>query len=207
VGGSVADYTSVVDHPDGAFCLLDLSSVWKTLVIVRRSCWSLIISHRTLIAVSFLSTVLCEVTGFSAKEACKDFPLPILLYGSSGYASFSVSSYSLFVPGSSWDKVISFCDSGPGSSRTCVHRILIVRWWVIVPWFVDLWQPCFHFKSICSILHVSVELLLLYGGLSPFLVVSRVWPSHDVGVHHVGQRTGKNAQYQFLIYVVPCMTY
>jgi hypothetical protein len=109
VGCLVVCHASIVDYPNGAFVLLGLSDARGILIISRRTCWSLIVAL-------FLSTIPCEVTRLSAKEACEDFPLSILLDGSSGVSSFSAPPYSLFVLVSSWEEVFRFHDPCSSSS-------------------------------------------------------------------------------------------
>jgi hypothetical protein len=160
-----------------------------------------------MIAISFLSAVSCKVTRFSAKEACEDFPLSVLLDGSSGVSSFSVTSYTLFVLISSWEEIFCFCDSCPSSSGQCIHGVVGLSWCVIVPWFVGGWWtwPCF--EPVCSVFHMGVELLLLYCRVSPIFVILWFWPPHDVGVHSIRQSTGEDTQYQLLVDIISCVTY
>jgi hypothetical protein len=58
--GSIIGDTSVVDYPNVAFLLTNLSSAHWRLCVTRGSTWSLI--------VSFLSAVTREVTGFPQKK-------------------------------------------------------------------------------------------------------------------------------------------
>jgi hypothetical protein len=54
---------------------------------------------------------------------------------------------------------------------------------------------------------MCIELLLLYRSVSPVFIILRFWSPHDMGVHSIGEGTSKDAQYQFLIDVVACVTY
>jgi hypothetical protein len=54
---------------------------------------------------------------------------------------------------------------------------------------------------------MGIELLLLYSRVSPILVVLWFWPPHNVGVHGIGQGTGEDVQYQFLVDIISCVTY
>jgi hypothetical protein len=155
------------------------------LIVSRRTCWSLVISWGALIVIALLSAVSCKVTRFSAEETCEDFPLSIFLDGSSRVPSFSAASYSLFVSCSSREEIFCFCDSGPSPSRARVHSILIT-WCVVMPWFID-WQWAWsRFEPVRSVLHVCIELLLLYCGLPPVFVVLWFRSPHGVGIHSIG---------------------
>jgi hypothetical protein len=168
--GSVVSNTSVVDYPDVAFLLADLSSTHRCLGIARGTAWSLV--------VSFLSTVSCEMTGLSAKEACEDFPLSVFLDGSSWISSFSTSSYSLFVPVSSWEEIFCFGYSSARSSWRSIHRIWITL--RISPLAVERlpgisgwWPLCF--ETVGPVPHVNVDLLLVDCRQSPLFVCCGLW--------------------------------
>jgi hypothetical protein len=154
--GSVISNASIVDYPNVAFLLADLSSTHRCLSISRWAAWSLV--------VSFLSTVSCKMTRFPAKETCEDFPLSVLLDGSSWISSFSTSSYSLFVPISSWEEIFCFGYVSARSSRRNIHRVWIT--WRISPlaveWFPGIsgWWP-FCFKTVGPVPHVNVNSLLV----------------------------------------------
>jgi hypothetical protein len=181
VGSSVICYASIVDHPDGTFFLSCLSNV---RVISRGTCWSLVVTWGALIVIMFLSAIPCEVTGLSAKETCEDFPLSILLDGSTRVSSFSAPPYTLFVSISSWEEVFRFRNSCPRSSWGRVHRVR-VSWCIILPWFIGWWGTWSRFESVRSVLHVCIELLLLYCSVPPVFVVLRFWSPHDVGIHGI----------------------
>jgi hypothetical protein len=154
--GSIVGDTSVVDYPNVAFFLTDLPSVHGYLSVARGTTWPLV--------VSFLSAVSCEVTRLSAEEACEDFPLSVLLDGSSLVSSLSTSSYTLFVSVSSWKEIICFSYLGTRSSWGGVHCIwislrvppLIIEW---LPGIGGGWPLCF--KVIGPIPHMDVDLLLV----------------------------------------------
>jgi hypothetical protein len=55
-----------------------------------------------------------------------------------------------------------------------------------MPWFVDWWWAWLCFEPVRLVLHMGVELLLLYCRVSPIFVILWFWPPHDVGVHGVG---------------------
>jgi hypothetical protein len=76
-----------------------------------------------------------------------------------------------------------------------------------MPWLVVWWWSWLCFEPVHSVLHVGVELLLLYCHLSPIFVVLWFWPPHDVGVHGIGQGTGEDVQYQLLVDIISCVTY
>jgi hypothetical protein len=160
----------------------------------------------SLISISFLLAIPCKVTGFSAEETCEDFPLSILLDRSSGVSSFPATSYTLFVSVSSWEEIFCFRYSCPSSSGRCIHGIL-VSWCVIVPWLIDGRWSRSCFEPVCSVLHMCIELLLLYRHVPPIFVVLWFRPPHDVGVHGIGQGTGEDTQYQFLVDIVSRVTY
>jgi hypothetical protein len=103
--GPFIDDTSVVNYLNVAFFLPNLSSSHWLLVIARQAAWSLVDA--------FLSTVSCEVTWLPTKETGEDFPLSVLLDGSSWVSSFTAPSYSLFVSVSSWEEIFSL--SYPGT--------------------------------------------------------------------------------------------
>jgi hypothetical protein len=206
MGGSVVCYASVIDYPDGAFLLTCLPDARRALLVLRRTCWSLVVAWVVLVIEVLLSTVSCEVTGFSTEEACEDFPLSVLLNGSAWVSSFSAPSYPLFVSISSWAEVFCLRNSCTCSSWRCVHHVGI-SWCVVLPWFVNWWWMWSCFESVRSVFHVRIELLLLYRSVSPVLVVLGFWSPHDVGVHCIRESTGEDAQYQFLIEVISCMTY
>jgi hypothetical protein len=158
LGGSVIGDTSVVDYPNVAVLLADLSSARGHLNITRGTAWPLV--------VAFLSTIPREVTRLSAKEACEDFPLSVPLYGSSWVSSFSASSYSLFVSIPSWEEVFGFCHSCPGSSWGRIHCV-----WVplrVLPLVTERppgssgWQ-LLCFEVIRPVSHMDVYSLLIDG--------------------------------------------
>jgi hypothetical protein len=198
---AVVNYASVVDYTANSFSwiLIDLpGSYW----------WrSLICSLGSLIAVSFLSAISCKVTRFSAEKTCEDFPLSVLLNGSLGVPPFSAASYALFVSISSWKEIFCFCDSCPSSSGRCVHGVVGLLWCVIMPWFVGRWWVWLCLEPVCSVLHMGVELLLLYCRVPPIFIILGFWSPHDVGIHCVRQGTGEEAQYQLLVDIISCVTY
>jgi hypothetical protein len=168
--GSVVSDTSVVDYPDVAFLLADLSSTHRCLGIARGTAWSLVIS--------FLSTVSCEVTGLSAKEACEDFPLSVLLDGSSWISPFSTSSYSLFVSVSSWEEIFCLGYSSARSSWGSIHCIWIALG--VSPLTVERFPGIggwwlFRFKAVGPIPHVDVNSLLVDCRRSPLFVCCGLW--------------------------------
>jgi hypothetical protein len=163
--GPIVGDASVIDYPNIAFFLADLSSTHGPLIIARGVTWSLVVSQKTLVTVLFLLAVSCEVTWFSAKEACEDFPLSVFLDGSSWVSPFSVSSYSLFVSGSSWEEIFCFGYPGVCSSWGSIHcvwiplrvsplvteRIPVISWW---------WLR-FGFEAIGLVPHMNVDSLLV----------------------------------------------
>jgi hypothetical protein len=76
-----------------------------------------------------------------------------------------------------------------------------------MPWFVGWWWTWLHFEPVHSVLHMGVELLLLYCHVPPIFIVLWFWPPHDMGIHGVGQGTGEDVQYQLLVDIISCMTY
>jgi hypothetical protein len=183
--GAVVCDASVVDDSYVAFFLSDLSSTHRCLVVSRGAAWSLI--------VSFLSAVACEVTGLSAEETCEDFPLSVLLDGSSWVPPFSAPSYSLFISVSSWKEVFCFCHSSARSSRGSIHSIWIT--WRSSPLITE-WSPggdgwqFLRFEMIGSVPHVYVYPLLINGCRSPLLVCCGLLKiSKNVFVHCVWEGT------------------
>jgi hypothetical protein len=179
------DYTSVVNYAsNGSACVLvNLpGTCWCQVV----PWWPLIRTLRPLIAISLLSAISCEVTRLSTKETCEDFPLSILLGGSSGVSSFSAASYALFISISSWEEIFGFCYPSSCSSRRGVHGCLILPEWIIMPRFVYRWWPWSCLEPVCSVLHVCIELLLFDRSLSPVFIGLWFWPPHDMGVHCIG---------------------
>jgi hypothetical protein len=55
-----------------------------------------------------------------------------------------------------------------------------------MPWFISWWWTWLRLEPVCLILHVCVELLLLYRSVPPVFVVLGFWSPHDVGVHGIG---------------------
>jgi hypothetical protein len=168
--GSVISDASVVDYPNVAFFLADLSSTHRCLGIARGTARPRV----------FLSTVSCEMTRFSAKETCEDFPLPVLLDGSSLVSSFSVSSYSLLVSISSLEEIFCFGYASARSSRRSTHGIWIA--WRISPLTVERlpgicgwWPLCF--KAVGPVPHVHVDSLLVDRRRSPLFVCCGLWES------------------------------
>jgi hypothetical protein len=169
--GSVVRYASVVDYPNIAFLLADLSSACGYLSVMRGAARSMI--------VAFLSTVSCEVTGLSAKETCEDFSLSVLLDGSSWVPPFSTSPYSLLVSISSWEEIFCFSYPGACSPRGSIHRVwvslgippLVVEWLPVVIWS-GLW---FGFETISSVPHVNIHFLLVDRRCSPLFVCCGLW--------------------------------
>jgi hypothetical protein len=170
--GTVICDAPVVDYLNVAFFLTNLPSTHRYLNISRGSAWPLI--------VTFLSTVPCEVTRLSAKEACEDFPLSVPLDGSSWISSFPASSYSLLVSISSREEVFCFGHPGPCSSWGGVHRILITLG--IPPLIVERspggnrWH-FLGFEMIRSVFHVNINSLLFNCCRSPLLVCCGLWES------------------------------
>jgi hypothetical protein len=169
--GLVVRYTSVVDYPNIAFFLADLPSAHGYLSIARGTARSLI--------VAFLSTVPCKVTGLSAKETCEDFPLSVLLDGSSWVSPFLTSPYSLFVSISSWEEIFCFSYPGACSSRGSIHHVwvslgippLVVEQLPVIVWS-GLW---FGFETIGSVPHVNIHPLLVDRRCSPLFVCCGLW--------------------------------
>jgi hypothetical protein len=179
LGILVIDYASVVDYASNGFywVLIDRPGMCQW--------WSLVCTLGPLIAISLLLAISCKVTRFSTNEACEDFPLSVFLDGSLGVSSLSATSYALFMSVSSWEEIFCFRNSCPSSSWRCVHSVGIT-WCVVMPWFVDWWWAWSRFEPVCSVLHVCIELLLLYCGMPPIFVVLWFRSPHDVGVHGIG---------------------
>jgi hypothetical protein len=153
---SVVGNTSIVDYLNVALFLVDLPSTHGCLNIVRGATWSLV--------VPFLSTVSCEVTGLSAEETCEDFPLSVLLNGSSWISSFSASSYALFVSVSSWKEIVCFGYPGtrsPWGSIHCIGISLRISPLAIdrLPGISGWWL--FRFETISPIPHMDIDSLLV----------------------------------------------
>jgi hypothetical protein len=168
--GPIVGDTSVVDYPNVALFLADLSSAHGYLSIVRGATWSLVIP--------LLSTISCKVTGLSAEETCENFPLSVFLDGSSWISSFSTSSYTLFVSVSSWEEIFCFGYSSVCSSWRSVHGIWITL--RISPLAVERlpgisgWWP-FCFKTVGPVPHVNVNSLLVDCRRSPLFVCCGLW--------------------------------
>jgi hypothetical protein len=186
LGVLIVDYTSVINYASNgsSWVLIDLpGTCWCQVV----SWWPLVRTLGSLIAILFLSAVSCKVTRFSAKEACEDFPLSVLLDGSSGITSFSVTSYTLFMSGSSWEEILCFGYSSPSSARCCIHGIWVAWRCVVIPWSYPSWRWAWSCsESFRSILHMCKELLLFDSCVSPISIVLWFGSPHDVGVHLIG---------------------
>jgi hypothetical protein len=157
--GPIIGNAPVVDNPNIAF-VLSLSCTYGTLVILWWTAWSLIVSWDSLVPVSFLSTISCEVTWFSAEEACEDFPLSVFLDGSSWVSPFPTSSYSLFVSISTWEEI--FCLGHPSAHSSwggvhCIEISLRISP-LAVEWFPGIGGCRFWLGSevICSVPHVNI---------------------------------------------------
>jgi hypothetical protein len=176
MGGSVVRYTSVIDYPDDAFLRSCLPSARRALLISRRSCWSLIVAWGVLIIEALLLTVSCKVTGFSTEEACEDFPLSVLLNGSTGVSSFPAPPYSLFISISSWGEVFCFRDSCSSPSWRRIHCVLVLRC-IVMPWFIGRWWTWLCFEPVCSIFHMRIEFLLFYCSVSVTILTGKTLDS------------------------------
>jgi hypothetical protein len=124
--GSFVRYASVIDNPNIAFVLVGLSCMYGTLVISWWITRSLVVSWDALIAVLFLSAISCKVTWFPTEETCEDFPLSVLLDGSSWISPFSASSYSLFISISAREEIFCLGYSGTRPSRGSIHCVWVL---------------------------------------------------------------------------------
>jgi hypothetical protein len=178
VGSPVVRNASIIDHPDGAFLLSCLSNARRALVVSRGTRWSLIVAWGALIVITFLPTISCEVTGLSAEETCKDFPLSVLLDGSSGVSSFFVPPYTLFVSVSSWEKIFCFGYSGARSSWGSIHCIWILL--RVSPLAIERlrgisgwWPLCF--ETVGPVPHMDVNSLLIDCRCLPLFICCGLW--------------------------------
>jgi hypothetical protein len=110
-----------------------------------------------------------------------------ILDRSTGYSSFSASSYPLFILGSSWEEVLCFSYSSPSLPRCCVHGVWIMWRCIVIPWSYPnrrwVWSCS---EPLCSILHMCEELLLFNGCVSPIFIILWFGSLHNVGVHSIG---------------------
>jgi hypothetical protein len=177
--GSIVSDASVIDNPNIAFVLVGLSCTYGTLVVSWWSAWSLVVSWDALIAISFLSAISCKVTWLSTEETCEDFPLSVLLGGSSWVSPFSASPYLLFISISAWEKVVCFCYSGPRPSWGGIHCV-----WVplgvsplVVEWLPGIGgcQLWFGSEAFGSVPHVNIYSLLINCRCPPLFVCCGLW--------------------------------
>jgi hypothetical protein len=177
--GSIVGDAPVVDNPNIAFILADLSNAQGTLGIARGATWPLVVSWNALVAISFLSAISCEVTWFSAEEACEDFPLSIFLDGSSWVSPFSIPSYSLFVLGSAQEEIFCFGYPGVRPSWGSIHCVwislgvspLVVERLPVIGW---CWLR-FGFEAIGPVPHMNIDSLLVNCRCFPLFVCCGLW--------------------------------
>jgi hypothetical protein len=177
--GSIVSDTSAVNNPNIAFVLAGLSCTYGTLIIARWVTWPLVVSWDALITISFLSAISCEVTWFSTEETCEDFPLSVLLDGSSWVSPFLVPPYLLFVSGSAWEEIFCFGYPGTCPSWGSIHCVwillgispLVVERFPVICW-CWLW---FGSEVFGSVPHMNVYSLLINCRCPPLFVCCGLW--------------------------------